>query len=120
MRKFAYQSGVKTALQALGLQAMSPLQTEYSIQQSPFAYRQYRQFLSKGDSHIQALNKAMMLQMLNPDKLAGLRVPVTNEQTPQAVSFKATNPQTQRLSIDSLWDNHDKRLTQFVEPSWNY
>lgn len=53
-------------------------------------------------------------------KLGGLRVPVTDEQTPQAVSFKATNPQTQRLSIDSLWDNHDKRLTQFVEPSWNY
>lgn len=53
-------------------------------------------------------------------KLSGYRVPVTDEQTPQAESYKATNAQAQRGNVDDLWEQHDKRQKEFVEPGWNY
>lgn len=53
-------------------------------------------------------------------KLSGSRVLVTDEQTPQAESYKATNPLTQALSVNDIWERHDKRQQEFVEPGWLY
>lgn len=53
-------------------------------------------------------------------KLGGYRVPVTSEQTPQAVSYKATNASMQERNVESIWDQHDNRQHGFVEPGWNY
>jgi hypothetical protein len=54
------------------------------------------------------------------EKLGGYRVPVTDDQTPQAESYKATNAQAQELNVNDLWERHDKRQKEFVQPGWLY
>jgi hypothetical protein len=51
-------------------------------------------------------------------KLSGTRVPVTSDQTPQAETWKATNAEEQQRSVDSAWEQHDKRQQLFTRPQW--
>ena len=53
-------------------------------------------------------------------KLSGYRVPVTEEQTPQAESYSATDASIQQRNVEDLWDEHDQRRQEFVEPPWHY
>lgn len=51
-------------------------------------------------------------------KLGSFRVPVTNEQTPQAQTWKATDAAQQTRRVDDAWEQHDKRQTLFARPQW--
>lgn len=51
-------------------------------------------------------------------KISGTRVPVTSDQTPQAETWKATNAEEQQRSVDSAWEQHDKRQQLFTRPLW--
>ena len=53
-------------------------------------------------------------------KLGGFRVAVTDDQTPVSESYNATNAQVQEGNVDDIWEQHDKRQKEFVEPGWNY
>jgi hypothetical protein len=54
-------------------------------------------------------------------KRSGYRVPVTDDQTPQTeMLHQATDAALQKRNVDDLWEQHDKRQKEFVEPGWNY
>ncbi len=51
-------------------------------------------------------------------KLGSYHVPVTDDQTPQAETWKATNAQQQSVNVDDLWEQHDQRQQLFTTPPW--
>jgi hypothetical protein len=54
-------------------------------------------------------------------KLGGYRVAVTDDQTPQTeLLHQATDASLQKRNVDDLWEQHDKRQHEFVEPGWRY
>lgn len=137
MMKLAYAEGVQMALMKLGFTAAAMHASRPNQRNMPVLDMMLRNAASMPpqmaaythakDVRLGRMTIPELATFLGRDvpgsfqrfhKAGGFRVAVTDEQTPQAVSYKATNAQEQQINVDDLWDQHDKRQQLFTQAPW--
>lgn len=129
MSKIAYQLGCQTALEKLGYDGRPGdivLTGPHAVSKEE-ALRRMMAMSNRPRPKPRPEDLARLARMpgvsaININDLlrkqGSFRVPVTDEQTPQAQTWKATDAAQQARTVDSMWDQHDKRQQLFTSPPW--
>jgi hypothetical protein len=139
MMKLAYAEGVQVALIKLGFTAAAMHASRPEDRNMPILNMMLRNatgmnsqrasYTHAKDVRLGRMTIPELATFLGQDipepfqrfhKAGGYRVAVTDEQTPQAESYSATDASIQQRNVEDIWDQHDQRKQRFVEPPWNY